>query len=473
MTLTARLNLFFLSALAVILIGFSTALYVLARNHLHRQTDERLDAALNTLRAGIEVTPQGLEWEPQLRKVSFNSRNPEGSLVWLVMSSEGQVVDRAGPDHIANLLTEEARLRSGDRISRHFDIEGQRWQLRQIWIESPNPVVPSQSNADEEKKYVALGITVGISLAPVQTTLRELAAVLVVLSFAVWSLALLAGRFFCRRALRPVTWMASSARAMEVSALNERLPISPNGDELEELGRAFNGLLERVQVAFERQRQFTGEASHQLRTPLTALLGQIDVTLRRERSNEEYRRTLGTVREQAEHLQRIVEALLFLARADAEAQLPQRQVIDLASWLPAYLGNWKGHPRAGDLSARFESAPVEVHPVLFAELLNILLDNAFKYSVEGTTVALEVRRNEGKVEIAVEDAGSGIEEKDLPHLFEPFFRSPAARLKGVEGLGLGLAVARRIADAFGAQLTVRSQIGKGSRFTLWLPVAVI
>src|SRR5262249_52927799 len=160
-----------------------------------------------------------------------------------------------------------------------------------------------------------------------------------------------------------------------------------------DLGRTANGLLDRLQEAFERQRRFTGDASHQLRTPLAAMLGQAEVALRRDRPPEEYRRVLALVHDQAGHLSRIVEALLFLARADAEGELAGLEVLDLARWLPEQRPRWGGHERAADL--RLEQASpgpcrVKVQPVLLGQLLDNLLDNAFRYSAPGTPVRVSL-----------------------------------------------------------------------------------
>src|SRR5207248_1878113 len=156
------------------------------------------------------------------------------------------------------------------------------------------------------------------------------------------------GRALCRRALAPVTRMAGAARIMSAADLDQRLPAPGSRDELEDLGRAFNGLLGRLQESFERQRRFTGDASHQLRTPLTAILGQIEVVLRRDRPAEDYQRVLTLVQQQAAHLRQMVEMLLFLARADAEARLPHLETLDLARWVPAHLQSWSAHARQAD-----------------------------------------------------------------------------------------------------------------------------
>ena len=247
-------------------------------------------------------------------------------------------------------------------------------------------------------------------------------------------MALVAGWAVCRRALAPVTRMAEAACAMGGAHLDGRLPAAGSGDELADLSVAFNGLLDRLQESFDRQRQFTGDASHQLRTPLTALLGQIEVALRRERPSEEYRRVLSSVQRQALSLRRIVETLLFLARADAEAQLPKLERVDLAEWLSEHLRSWADHPRVGDLRPQWAPGnPVwaKVQPPLLGELVNNLIDNACKYSRPGTPITLRLGHEEGMVFLAVEDEGCGVGLEDQQHLFELFYRSAQALRLGV------------------------------------------
>jgi signal transduction histidine kinase len=182
---------------------------------------------------------------------------------------------------------------------------------------------------------------------------------------------------------------------------------------------------------------------------------------------------LELVRGQADGLRRIVESLLFLARADAEARLPDLEVLDLAGWLPGYFRDWPDHGRRADV--RLEALPgpltVRAQAPLLGQLLDNLLDNACKYSESGSPITLAARAEKGCMALTVEDAGCGIAAEDLPHVFEPFYRSAEARRRGVGGVGLGLAVARRIAAAFGGTLDVQSGPGKGTRLVLCLPVA--
>ncbi len=329
--------------------------------------------------------------------------------------------------------------------------------------------------AKSPKFHSRLILDAAVSLEGVQATLRNLALVLISLSVGLWSMALIFGRRLSRHALEPVTRMADAAHAIGGAEPERRLPVPRTDDELEELGQSINALLDRLQESFERQRRFTGDASHQLRTPLTAILGQVELALRQDRDVEEYKRVLGVVQRRTRHLRQIVESLLFLARADNETLAPLLELIDLASWLSAHLRSWRETSRGCDLRLDYEPTeplPVRVQPALLAELINNLLDNAARYSEPGTPIRVELTRDGATVGLTVEDRGIGIAPDEIPLLFEPFFRSAEARWRGAPGLGLGLSVAQRLARSLEGTIEVSSQVGLGSRFTLRLPLAL-
>jgi signal transduction histidine kinase len=466
-TLTNRLSVFFLLALATVLVAFSVALFALAHRHLHRQLDDRLAASAHTLAAVAEVEPDGVEWETHNKHLSLGAGVFGDQLHWTVTDDQGRVLDRSQhPDTLELIAAAEDGFRSGHRNPRRTDHADRAWQVTQLRLE-PDPPAPGPFPPG---KYRALVLTVAAPLDPVLETLRLLGATLLVLTLAVLVIALFASRAVCRRALAPVARMAEAARSMGAVDLTHRLPGSTSADELANLSAAFNELLDRLAEAFERERRFAGEASHQLRTPLAAIIGQVEVALRRERTPSDYRHALSAVADQAGRLRRVVEALLFLARSEADARLPGVEAINLATYLPEWLRNRSEAPRGTDLV--FE--PVEsagsalVHQDLFAELLDALLDNARKYSQPGTPIIVRIGRTPQGPWVEVEDHGCGISAADLPNLFRPFFRSDSTR-REVAGAGLGLAVASRIATALGGSLTVESEPGRGSRFRVRLP----
>jgi heavy metal sensor kinase len=451
MTLTARLSLFFLAALAVVLIGFSATLYLLARTYLHRQMENRLQAALDVLSATAEVKPDGIEWESEDRPVTMAAPPGEEPIAWRVCDDRGRAID-------------------GRREA--FDGDTVAWCVRSRRLPAENRETHSTEDHEKDKIYRFIILTVGLPMRPVDATLRNLLLLLGGLSMLLWISAALVGRRLCRRALTPVARMAAAARALSAAEPGWRLPVATTGDELQDLGGAFNDLLSRLHESFQRQARFTGDASHQLRTPLAALLGQIEIALRRPRAAEEYQQTLTVLHRQTLQLRQIVDSLLFLARADAEAKSPQLERLDLRAWLAEHLASWSDHARAADLRREFSadgSLWVMAQAPLMGQLLDNLLDNACKYSAAGTPITVSLAREAGVVNLTVTDAGRGIAGEDLPHIFEPFYRSEQARRQGMSGLGLGLAVAQRIALALGGTLSVESQARQGSRFTLQLP----
>jgi len=476
MTLATRLLLFYLGSLIVLLAGFSTTLYFVVQNYLQRQSNERLEAALNTLGAAAEVTPEGVEWEPNERTLRIVS-GPEGDrIAWLVTDGEGRVVARSERPDSDDLLTEAAgRFRETTDDTKQLHWRGERWQAGQRCIlptgaavlHEPKPVDP------KEIRFPILVITTALPLDPTRAILRRLILVLALVSAGVLIIAALAGRSVCRRALRPVQNMAADARMVDPSDPDRRIALPSSGDELNDLGLAFNGLIDRLQESSERQRRFTGDASHQLRTPLAALMGQIEIALRRERTTDQYRDVLNGAHSNAARLQRIIESLLYLTRADSEALLPDSQTFDLARWLREHLLTWSQHARYADIRIAGSEAPIPVtsHPILLGELVNILLDNACRYSPAGSDITMTLIRMGSSVRLQVADGGMGISESDLTHLFTPFFRSSEALRVNKGGVGLGLSIARRLAAALGGSLSTTSRVAHGSCFAVSIPVA--
>jgi signal transduction histidine kinase len=223
----------------------------------------------------------------------------------------------------------------------------------------------------------------------------------------------------------------------------------------------------------ERQHRFTGDASHQLRTPLTAMLASVEVALRQVRSPAEYQRVLGVVRRRGVQLRQIIESLLFLARAESDCHLPDAETIDLNGWCRSWLDSWADHHRAADLvvvQTGQTPAPVRANPALLGQVLDNLLDNACKYSKPGTPVIVTVEARADDAVLTVSDQGCGIAPDELPLICEPFFRSAQARWVGAQGVGLGLTVARRLVALMGGRLDVESEAGSGSRFHVALPL---
>lgn len=487
MSLSTRFSAFFLAALGLVLVGFSAALYVSARAYLHRQVGERLSTSLAVLAAAAEIHPGGVEWEPQERVLPLGQETGPDRLRWMVHDGQGRRIDHSRNLVDANLTpawtpargTVVLPARLSDRQGRTWRVAQRRLALGPVAASSGSDVVERREEARHDDPpgvlYPALVLTVCAPIDPMEGTLATLGWLLVGLTLVVWLIAALLGRWVSRRALAPLIRMVGSARSLDAADPGWTLAEAGTRDELDDLSGAFNDLLARLRVAYERQRGFSSDASHQLRTPLTVLIGQVEVALRRDRPAEEYRRVLNLVHGQAVHLGQIVEALLFLGRADADARLPESEPLDLRRWVAEHLE--AGPERTGAAPVvRIEDPDdeplwVRAHPPLLGQLLDNLLDNARKYGRPGSPVVVRTTRGDRVALLSVEDSGPGIAPDDLPRLFEPFFRSAQARRLGRPGTGLGLSVAQRIAIAYGGTIAVQSELGRGSRFELQLPEA--
>jgi heavy metal sensor kinase len=247
-------------------------------------------------------------------------------------------------------------------------------------------------------------------------------------------------------------------------------------DEIGELAATFNAMLSRIERAFDEVRQFSSDAAHELKTPLTALRGEMEVALRKQREPAEYRAVLESGLEEAAKLERIVDDLLLLARTDTASGAPGIEPVALDEVvLEAHEETRKLAERMGIslVLNKLDEVRVRGNALLLRRLLVNLIDNGIKYNRPGgnvsVTLGLEPGGNEAR--LVVEDTGIGIPAEALPHLFDRFYRVDKARSRDVGGTGLGLAIVKRVAEAHGGTVTAESKPGEGSRFTVALPVA--
>lgn len=468
MTLVNRVSLFFLVALAICLAGYSLLSYLLISRYLYHQFDQQLQSALNALVAAVEVEDDGVKWQPTEHTIAFGGGPDSDEVRWILVDQRARVVDRSrnlkptAPDE--TMLLDVSKSEASE--TSETNATGS-WRLLRKPLAASAPKPETEMEPDE---FAAVVVVVARNSDELNTDLSRLIALAWALPIGVWTLAAVVGRRYCQRALAPLVAMSRRAQSMTQADFRLRLPIASHRDELADLAAAFNGLLDQLQQAFEKQKRFTGDAAHQLRTPLTVLRGELDVALRRPRSESEYREVLGTLQQQVHELQQIVEALLFLARSESEAPPPEAEEIDLVEWLPQYMQRWQKHSRAADLS-HTASAPAVVFASrqLLAQALDNLIGNALKYSPQGSPVTIRATDSAGQVDITVEDKGTGIADDERTAIFEPFYRSPKARQSGIEGTGLGLTLVAGIAKAFDGSVACESRSPRGSRFTLCLP----
>jgi len=312
----------------------------------------------------------------------------------------------------------------------------------------------------------------GGPMQPVEAVLSRM-LVLIILCFPAVALVVAGGGYYLvARALAPVVRAARSAERITLHNLDERLPVVETGDELEQLSLALNNMIARLAEAFEQNRRFVADASHELRTPLTTLRGELESVLE-QACSPQTRDSIGSALEEVDRLAKIVEALFAISLLDAgEAQ--EWTQFDLGRLVTGTAEQMSllAEDKGVSLQCRVrKSVMVEGDAARIKQVVVNLLDNAIKYTPAGGAITLEVHEREGRAVMEVSDTGIGIPAAALPHVFERFFRVDKARSREAGGAGLGLAIVKSICSAHGAKVEVKSVEGRGSTFTVDLPLA--
>lgn len=317
-------------------------------------------------------------------------------------------------------------------------------------------------------------ILVATPLRETKSILRQLQILLLSAAPVVLLIAALGGYWISRRALAPVDEITQAARSIGIENLSRRLAVPPTGDELQRLSETWNDMLARLESAVKRLSQFTADASHELRTPIALIRTTAELTLRRERSTETYRGALREIVAESERTTRLVEDLLMLARADAGLPALPLENIELTPLVRDICeqGQVLAEARQLQILTDLPREPVFVKandPAL-RRLLLLLVDNAVKYTPAGGRIILSVGHDPAGATLVVRDTGIGIPDTALPHVFERFYRVDDSRNRDAGGAGLGLSIAKWIAERHHASLEAESVLGQGSTFRVRFPL---
>jgi heavy metal sensor kinase len=290
--------------------------------------------------------------------------------------------------------------------------------------------------------------------------------------------AAILGFFLVSRMLRPVQAITRTAREIEENNLDRRLKVNSK-DELGELASTLNQAFARLEAAFVREREFTADASHELRTPLAIAQGEASLALREERTQPEYRAALESISRQISRTSSIISRLLFLARADDRLEMVMTDVnlnellAEVASDAQVLCAPKRITVRSEltGYSGSSDALVVRADTVRLRELFLNLLDNAVRYTPEGGTISISLDREGDFALAAVADTGIGIPNQHLINIFRRFYRVDKSRSRAEGGVGLGLAIGQRIAEVHGGRIEVKSKVGEGSTFNVFLPLS--
>ena len=332
--------------------------------------------------------------------------------------------------------------------------------------------------ASQHVKVDSVGLTVHI-VEPLSDMLNSLQTYALYFS-ALVVLALLftttIGYWMSRRVLAPVEQIRKEADALDPADLTTRIQVPDSDDELARLAQTLNAMLSRIEGGFRKVEQFTADASHELRAPLALIITAGEVSLRRERSREELTEVLVKIVREARHMSKLVEDLLGLARGDASRRSTELAPVDVAAILRELCIELTSAANAKGLTlkAALPQGAIRVtgESTSLRRLCLILIDNAIKYTETGA-VEVALKPEDSQVTIIVRDTGIGIEQDALPHVFDRFWRADKVRSRAEGGSGLGLALASQIVQWQNGAISVQSELGSGSTFTVHLRPAQI
>lgn len=318
----------------------------------------------------------------------------------------------------------------------------------------------------------------GVSLKELHNELQSLTNILAIVAVAAIVITPLGGYLLAHRATQPIREIIETTHLLRPDDLDERrLPIRGTHDELDQLSTTVNGFLDRIAAFISQSRRFTADAAHELRSPLAAIQSSLEVTLNSDRSIEEYKDAITGVLEECDQLRTLVNQLLTLTEVDRERIGPDAPVVDLERTCRKSIDMFQAVAELQGVSlvARLEPAPLRGDAGRLRQVVNNLLDNALKFTPAGGRVTIELRTDvdSRQIVLAVADTGAGIDDLDLPYIFDRFYRGDKSRQRqqASTGTGLGLSIVRSTVMAHGGQIRVTSTRGQGTTFTVNLPLA--
>ena len=465
-TIKFKMTLWYVAILGIILSCFSLFLYLTMADSLSKGVDNKIrtmaEIVVSSTRSPLGAGTSMADLD-QIMTERFGIR-PLGRFIQ-ILDESGRIGDRSTNLRDVQIPISVQTMKAASRGVITFEtveVMG-KYPLRVVTM----PII-------ENEKMVGI-VQVGSSLEGVEEALQQLLLILLIAVPAALLIASAGGLFLANKALRPVDAITQIARRIGSGDLSQRIRIKRVNDELGRLASTFNEMIAKLEKSFRQVRRFTADASHELKTPLTILRGEVEVGLKKKRGLKEYERILTSNLEEINRMSRIVEDLLTLSRADMGELTMEREEIELSAlarevWQDLQLLAKKKRIQLKFMDNGFTR--VEGDPLFLRQLILNLTENGLKYTPAGGEVAVRVKgdRDQGVVQLLVTDTGVGIPQKDLKRIFDRFFRVDAARSRETGGTGLGLSICQWIAQAHEGKIAVESKVGKGSTFTVTLPM---
>lgn len=317
-----------------------------------------------------------------------------------------------------------------------------------------------------------INVLVGRSIIPDLAARQRSGMLLILTGLGVLAIGLAGGWWFSYRAFRPITEMSAIAESISVKNLSSRIKVRSTASELGQLATVLNRTFDRLESSFQRQSEFTADASHELRTPVSVILSNAELALSRPRSSEEYQKALQACRRASLRMKSLIDSLLLLARFDSGEPEIERQPVDLEKLARDAIDLLQplADERQIRLNLRAEPVTFDADPERLFQMLTNLLSNAIRYNRTEGKVDVEVTSDDRFAVVRVIDTGVGIPAEDLPRIFDRFYRVDKARSRAEGGSGLGLAICQTIVEAHGGTISVTSEAGTGTTIEVRLPL---
>jgi heavy metal sensor kinase len=452
-----RFTIWYLVVLAVLLIALSAGVYFYLSRSLYRNLDRSLEIRSTQLRSipTILVSIREGEFQEQL-----------GEIIILYFYSGDQLVEVSAPGMSISLGNEFilGAIAGSSSFTTTQTKEGERLRLLAIPVEL--------SIAGPPSGIQPAALVIARSTRQIDQALARLVRTFIIAVPLALALAAAGGIFLARRALKPVDRIAQTAQEIEEGDLSRRINVNTK-DELGRLAGTLNRMIGRLERAFQRQKQFTGDASHELRAPLAVIEAESSLALQTEKPASDYRQSLETISKEAKQMSSLIDQMLILARADAGKEQLNFTQVDLGKLINDLGTDIEILSQEKGLSCQLghtEDLVVKGDEARLRGLLMNLLDNAVRYTPSPGLVSVSVRREGKMAVVAITDTGVGIPAEDIPLIFERFYRVDKSRSRAEGGSGLGLAICRHIAEVHGGEIEVESRVGVGSTFSVWLPL---
>lgn len=467
MSIRTRLTLWYVGLLALLLIVFGVALYTTVYVTSYQEVDRSLQQRAGDIQASLAtvITLQD-DFAAIIRRGGLVLPNADvfsnGEIYVQLRSLDGNIISRSGNlgnQYLVIPPDQHERARRGETVPSDFTVNKTR--LRAY-------VAPIVIKSGDVIGYIELAQ----SLRQVDNTLRDLATLIIVSIAAGLVVAAFGGWFIAGNILGPIDRVTLTAQKItRARDLGRRIDVPPTVDEVGRLAMTFNEMLARIEELFSAQQRFVADVSHELRSPLTAVRGNLDLMKRGAGDDASERvQMIEAMDTETARMNRLVNDLLLLARQDAGIPIA-KQPIELDTLMLEVYRQAQVTAKGVNLQLGSEDQAIIVgdRDRLKQVLLN-LVDNAVKYTPQGGKVTLSLAKDAMWVKITVQDTGIGIAPENIPNLFDRFYRVDKARSRDAGGTGLGLAIAKSVVEAHNGKITVESQVGKGSTFTVWLPL---